>query len=214
MTSLSRSVLVDADTVRARVAALGAGGTTPDPAFAPRFAEHFPTLHRLFREVYGDRPDALEALVSVIELAASAWAARPTELRALDAAREADPGWFLDNRMLGGVCYVDRYGGTLAGIREQIPYFRELGLTYLHLMPLFASPEGNDDGGYAVSSYRDVDPELGTMEELRELATELRAAGISLVVDFIFNHTSNEHVWAQRAVAGRWSTASTTPTST
>ena len=202
MTSLSRSVLVDADTIRASVPALGAGGAVPDPAFAPRFAEHFPTLHRLFRAIYGGREDALEALTSVVELAASAWAARPAALRALDESRETEPGWFLDNAMLGGVCYVDRYAGTLAGIREQIPYFRELGLTYLHLMPLFASPEGNNDGGYAVSSYRDVDPALGSMEELRALASELRAAGISLVVDFIFNHTSDEHVWARRAVAG------------
>lgn len=68
-------------------------------------------------------------------------------------------------------------------------------------MPLFDSPEGNDDGGYAVSSYRRVRGGLGTMEELAELATALREAGICLVLDFIFNHTSNEHEWAQRAVA-------------
>ncbi|MEL4424059.1 alpha-amylase family glycosyl hydrolase, partial [Shewanella algae] len=88
------------------------------------------------------------------------------------------------------------------GIRDSIPYFRELGLTYLHLMPLFESPEGNSDGGYAVSSYRRVNPALGTMDELADLAADLRRAGISLVVDFIFNHTSNEHEWAQKAVAG------------
>ncbi len=174
----------------------------PDETFATRFAEHFPTLHRLFGEVYGDREDAFESLASVVALAARAWLERPSDLRALDTTREADPAWFLDHRMLGGVCYVDRYAGTLAGVRDQIGYFRELGLTYLHLMPLFASPEGNNDGGYAVSSYRDVDPALGSMTDLRELAGELRAAGISLVVDFIFNHTSDEHVWARRAVAG------------
>jgi amylosucrase len=69
-------------------------------------------------------------------------------------------------------------------------------------MPLFLCPEKNSDGGYAVSSYRDVHPVLGTMAELRELATGLRANGISLVVDFIFNHTSNEHAWARAAAAG------------
>ena len=87
-------------------------------------------------------------------------------------------------------------------MRDSIPYFEELGLTYLHLMPLFESPEGNSDGGYAVSSYRRVNPALGTMDELAALAADLRLAGISLVVDFIFNHTSNEHEWARKAVAG------------
>ena len=104
--------------------------------------------------------------------------------------------------MLGGVCYVDRYAEDLEGVRARIPYFRELGLTYLHLMPLFKAPEGDSDGGYAVSSYREVDPALGDMEQLRSLAADLRAAGISLVVDFIFNHTSDEHDWAVGSVAG------------
>jgi len=170
--------------------------------FAARFDEHFPVLHGLFRRVYGDRPDGREELAEVVALAASSWRERPADLRALDAERIADPEWFASERMVGGVCYVDRFAGSLAGIREQIPYFRELGLTYLHLMPLYRSPEGENDGGYAVSSYREVDPALGTMDELTALAAELREAGISLVVDFIFNHTSDEHEWARKAVAG------------
>ena len=104
--------------------------------------------------------------------------------------------------MIGGVCYVDLFAGNLAGIQQRIPYFRELGLTYLHLMPLFLAPEGDSDGGYAVSSYRDVEPRLGTMQQLAALSEELRANGISLVVDFVFNHTSDEHIWARRAQAG------------
>ena len=104
--------------------------------------------------------------------------------------------------MLGATGSVDLQAGNLEGIRQQISYYRELGLTYLHLMPLFARPEGENDGGYAVSSYRDVDPPLGTMEELAQLAQELREAGISLVVDFIFNHTANNHAWACKAMSG------------
>ena len=104
--------------------------------------------------------------------------------------------------MLGGVCYVDLFAGNLDGVRAQIPYFKELGLTFLHLMPLFSSPAGNNDGGYAVSSYREVNPSLGTMAQLSALAAELRANGISLVLDFVFNHTSDEHEWARRAQAG------------
>jgi len=104
--------------------------------------------------------------------------------------------------MLGGVIYVDRYATDLRGVSARIPYFQELGLTYLHLMPLFLAPEENSDGGYAVSSYREVNPALGTMEQLASLAAELRDNGIALVLDFILNHTSNEHQWAQRALAG------------
>jgi amylosucrase len=104
--------------------------------------------------------------------------------------------------MLGGIAYADLYAGNLDGIRAKIPYFKELGLTYLHLMPLFKCPENNSDGGYAVSSYREVNPALGNMAQLRALAADLRHEGISLCLDFIFNHTSDEHVWAQKALAG------------
>ena len=104
--------------------------------------------------------------------------------------------------MIGGVCYVDLFAGDLTGLRDKIPYFQELGLTYLHLMPLFDAPEGDNDGGYAISDYRSVDPRLGSMADLQELAAELRQAGISLVLDFVFNHTSDEHRWALAAKAG------------
>lgn len=170
--------------------------------FNRRFDAHFPTLHRLFESLYGDRSDWVEQLTKVVVLAARSWAARAPELKQLDAERQRENTWFLANDMLGGVCYVDRYAGSLDGVRERIPYFKELGLTYLHLMPLFLAPEPNSDGGYAVSSYRDVNPELGSMADLRALAAELREEGISLVVDFIFNHTSNEHRWARKAAAG------------
>ena len=69
--------------------------------------------------------------------------------------------------------YVDLYAGNVQGVRDKIPYFKELGLTYLHLMPLFKTPEKDSDGGYAVSSYRDIDARVGTMQDLRLLAKEL-----------------------------------------
>src|SRR5690606_27948560 len=92
--------------------------------------------------------------------------------------------------------------GDLAGLRDKLGYFKELGINYLHLMPLFKAPEDDSDGGYAVSDFRQVAPNLGTMEELRALADDLRADGISLVLDFVFNHTANEHPWAQAALNG------------
>jgi amylosucrase len=170
--------------------------------FKARLNQHFPRLFRILLHLYGGQYDFFFHLQSLMALMAQAWIARPADLKALDDSREDQPDWFQNHQMVGGVCYVDLFAGDLAGIRRKIPYFKELGLTYLHLMPLFRSPEGENDGGYAISSYREVDPKLGTMAELRELADELRAEGISLVLDFVFNHTSNEHTWALKARAG------------
>jgi amylosucrase len=199
MLTLAQQAVAARSHVEARLAA---AGVPVDAALAGRLDAHFPRLFGHFTELYGDRADCLEQLVALLRGVATAAAERPADLRALDAAREADPGWFLRNDMLGGVCYVDRYAGDLEGVRARIPYFKELGLTYLHLMPLFAAPEGESDGGYAVSSYREVAPALGDVEQLRALAADLRAAGISLVLDLVFNHTSDEHEWAVKAVAG------------
>ncbi|MET0589684.1 MAG: amylosucrase [Naasia sp.] len=178
------------------------GAAADDPEFARRLDEHLPALVGLLSQVYGDRDDLDAQVDRLIDVARASWAERSDSLKALDRQREDDDEWFLSNRMLGGVCYVDRYAGDLEGVRARIPYFQELGLTYLHLMPLFLAPEENSDGGYAVSSYREVSPALGDMDQLRALADDLREAGISLVVDFIFNHTSNEHEWARKAAAG------------
>jgi amylosucrase len=171
-------------------------------AFEARLRANFENLFGLLLHLYGQQYDFFYHLESILETAAQMWLARPAELKALDAEREADPLWFQSHKMLGGVCYVDLFAGDLEGIRAKIPYFKELELTYLHLMPLFLSPAEENDGGYAVSSYREVDPTLGTIDQLRDLATELRENGISLVLDFVYNHTSDEHLWARRALAG------------
>ncbi|WP_152605610.1 amylosucrase [Cellulomonas carbonis] len=171
-------------------------------AIEARVAREWPRLERLFLEVYGEGERTRSELAALAHQLVVSAQERPADLRAVDVAREADPAWFTSHRMLGGVCYVDRYAGDLEGLRRHIPYLRELGLTYLHLMPLFEAPAENSDGGYAVSSYRRVNPALGTMEQLTALAAELRENGISLVLDFIFNHTSDEHEWARRALAG------------
>lgn len=170
--------------------------------FERRLVVNFPRLFDLLRRLYGQQYDFFWHLETMLETAARAWLDRPGDLRELDERREADPQWFQSNRMIGAVCYVDLFAGDLKGVRERIPYFRELGVTYLHLMPLLRSPPGDNDGGYAVSSYRDVARDLGTMEELRDLAAEFRANGISLVLDFVFNHTADDHAWAERAKAG------------
>ncbi len=168
-----------------------------------RLQAHFERLFGLLYHLYGSQYDFFYHLEQILITAARMALARPAELKALDETRERDPLWFQSQQMVGGVCYVDLFAGDLNGIRQKIPYFKELGLTYLHLMPLFLSPEEENDGGYAVSSYREVNPALGTMEELAKLAGELRRSGISLVLDFVFNHTSNEHEWARGAQSGQ-----------
>ena len=170
--------------------------------FRQRLQLHFPTLFPLLLELYSDQYDFFYQVERILALAAQSWLERPAELKTLDAAREQAPAWFQSEKMLGGVCYVDLFAGDLAGLRRHIPYFQELGLTYLHLMPLFDAPKGDSDGGYAVSDYRTVDDRLGTTDDLKALAADLRAVGISLVLDFIFNHTSDEHRWAKAALAG------------
>jgi len=170
--------------------------------YVQRLQGHFPRLFAGLHLLYGKQYDFFYHLESILASATEAWIARPTELKALDALRETDPHWYQSHRMLGAMCYVDLFAGDLNGLRERIPYLLELGVNYLHLMPVFKVPEGDNDGGYAVSSYREVNPKLGTMDELTELACELRHHGISLCLDFVFNHTADEHDWARKALAG------------
>ncbi|MCW1969839.1 MAG: alpha-amylase family glycosyl hydrolase [Anaerolineae bacterium] len=170
--------------------------------FVKQLNAHYPTLYRHLHALYGHSPDFPWHIETILLTAAKMWQARPAALKALDAERGQHPTWYQSQQQLGGVCYVDLFAGNLNGVRAKIPYFKELGLTYLHLMPLFDAPKDNNDGGYAVSSYRDVYPTLGNMPQLIALADELRANGIALCLDFIFNHTSNEHIWAQKALAG------------
>ncbi len=171
-------------------------------AFDTRLERHFPVLLRELASLYAHRTDFLDFLEALMFTAWQGWSERPLDLRELDRRRESEPRWFETERMVGGVCYVDLFCGDLRGVKAQIPFFKELGLTYLHLMPPFLCPAQNSDGGYAVTSYRDVNPALGNIEDLKDLAAALRDNGISLVLDFIFNHTSDEHAWARGAVMG------------
>jgi amylosucrase len=203
---LNRKIAVSLQRLKPRLQARLAVDITADPqgwdAFEQRLEAHFPRLFRLYYSLYSENYDFYFHLEDLLYSLGRMWFNRPVDLRKLDEGREKDPLWFQSQSMLGGVCYVDLFAGNLNGLREKIPYFKEIGLTYLHLMPLFKVPEGENDGGYAVSSYREVRPQLGTIVQLSELAGELRRQGISLVLDLVFNHTSDEHEWALRALAG------------
>ncbi len=170
-------------------------------AFKERLGRHFDRLFSVLHRLYGHHYDFFFHLEEILATAIRMWIERQDELKALDAIRDSNPQWYQSNRMLGVTGYVDLFANDLQGLRDRIPYLMELGVTYLHLMPLYQVPEGDNDGGYAVSSYREVNPELGTMPQLAELASELRHHGISLCLDFVFNHTADDHEWARRALA-------------
>ena len=170
--------------------------------FELRLSEHWRPLFRLLFQLYRSRYDFFYHIEQMLLTAARGWADRPDDLCELDRHRINEPNWFQSEKISGGALYVDLFGDNLNKLRENVSYFKELGLTYLHLMPLFAVRPGNNDGGYAISTYRAVDPRLGTIDDLRLLAADLREAGISLVLDFVFNHTSDDHEWAKRAQAG------------
>jgi amylosucrase len=151
--------------------------------------------------VYGDETDSGLA-DRVIDLITAAHAARRPALRELDRTRLLRPDWFGESDQVGYVCYTDRFAGTLRGVAERIDYLRELGVTYLHLMPLLEPRDGPADGGYAVRDFRRVRADLGTMADLGDLADRLHEHGIALTLDLVLNHVAAEHAWAQAAVRG------------
>ncbi|HEX2808835.1 MAG TPA: alpha-amylase family glycosyl hydrolase, partial [Kineosporiaceae bacterium] len=151
--------------------------------------------------VYGEEADAGLA-ARVIDLITAAHAARRPALRELDRTRLLRPGWFGEPDQVGYVCYTDRFAGTLRGVADRIGYLRELGVTYLHLMPLLDPRDGPADGGYAVRDFRRVRADLGTMDDLAQLADRLHEHGIALTLDLVLNHVATEHPWARAAVRG------------
>ncbi len=146
------------------------------------------------------QPD--EIGLRLVAAAASAYAEREPELHTLDQRRLLAPDWLQRPGMFGYACYTERFAGDLRGVGQKVGYLEDLGVSYLHLMPLLQPRDGDNDGGYAVRDYRTVRPDLGTTEDLKELTRTLRARGISLVVDLVLNHVAREHEWAERARAG------------
>ncbi|MFN0190355.1 MAG: alpha-amylase family protein [Aestuariivirga sp.] len=152
-----------------------------------------------FRRLYGRHP-AIEAELKA--LLQRFWDERPDALKDLDLQRDLEPDWFLSEKMVGYVFYVDRFAGTLKGVLDHVGYLEELGATYVHFMPCLKPRPGPNDGGYSVMDYSAIDPRLGTMDDFEEVAAALRARGISICIDLVLNHTAKEHAWAEKAKAG------------
>jgi amylosucrase len=201
MSDASRSIF---EALTKRIAPILAERCAPRDAdlFLIRLERYFEDLYLPWLKLYGDRTDASQQFNALFERMLDAYIARPESLRLLDLERQFTPDWFQRENMVGYVCYTDRFAGNLAGVREQIDYLHELGITYLHLMPVLKPRPDVNDGGYAVMDYRAINPELGDLADLRSLADKLHTYGISLCLDLVLNHTAKEHEWAQRAMAG------------
>jgi amylosucrase len=161
---------------------------------------HWPDFLSNYTRVYPN-PSKTD-LEDIVQIITDAYNDRLESLRKSDALRAAQPDWFQQPHHIGMMLYVQLFSKTLQDLKQHIPYIKELGITYLHLMPLLKPRTGPNDGGYAVADYRSVNPALGTMDDLRALAEALSHQGILLVVDFVMNHTAREHTWAQAALAG------------
>ncbi len=173
-----------------------------DAAFGVRLERFFTELRDPLVALYGHDPRFAGMWRALLDANAATAARRPPELRVLDHERELTGDWLQREQAVGYVTYVDRFAGTLSGVRERLGYLRELGISYLHLMPLLRARPAPNDGGYAVADYGAVEPALGTMDDLAALAADLRAEGMALCVDVVLNHTAREHPWAQAAMAG------------
>lgn len=154
------------------------------------------------REIYGKDARLESCLTDLMQRVNDARRARPQALIDQDLSRRDNPNWFLRPGRPAYCTYIDRYAGTLEGTRNRLDYLEALKVGLFHPLPLLKPRDGDSDGGFAVADYREVDPRLGTMSDLRILAEELRARDMSLVLDMVCNHTAKEHPWAQRMLAG------------
>ncbi|HIW94030.1 MAG TPA: amylosucrase [Candidatus Flavonifractor merdipullorum] len=170
-----------------------------DTAFEERLSARYDELKWLYCELYHNDMNAFRYFCDMLR---RSYEARKPSLKALDRQRLNQPGWFRSNQILGMMLYVSAFAGNLKGVKAKLPYLEECGVNYLHLMPLLKSPKGRSDGGYAVADFRTVQPELGTMADLETLADACRKKGMSLCLDFVMNHTSEDHEWARKARMG------------
>ncbi len=169
-----------------------------ETVFQERLKRHHDELRWLYMELYNNGDMFAELCDQLNTYALD----RAPELQKLDREREQDPEWFRGNDMLGMMLYIDNFAGNLEGVKRKLDYLSSCNVNCIHLMPFLESPKGRSDGGYAVADFRKVQPELGKMEELSELAKACHKKKINLCMDFVMNHTSEDHEWAKKARQG------------
>ncbi|MGL4953661.1 MAG: alpha-amylase family glycosyl hydrolase, partial [Culicoidibacterales bacterium] len=156
-------------------------------------------IQNLYQQFYGPF-GAKEA--DFADLMAKLTAARSIRQKNFSDLDQKPHDWYMSEKMVGTVFYVDLFANNLKELQAKIPYLQDLGVTYVHLMPLLKPRPGNSDGGYAVENYREINVELGTMTEFKAVINALKKAGIAVCIDFVVNHTAKEHEWAKKALAG------------
>ena len=169
-----------------------------EATYRKRFDRHFEELRWLYMELYGNSSMFAELCDNMKRF----YMERNTDLRASDASREKRPDWYKQNDMMGMMFYIDNFAGNMKGVQKKLDYIEQCGVNYIHLMPFLDTPKGRSDGGYAVADFRKVQENLGTMDDLEALAGACHKKGISLCMDFVMNHTSEDHEWAKKARQG------------
>ena len=169
-----------------------------EATYRARFDRHFEELRWLYMELYGNSSMFAELCDNMKRF----YMERNTDLRASDASREKRPDWYKQNDMMGMMFYIDNFAGNMKGVQKKLDYIEQCGVNYIHLMPFLDTPEGRSDGGYAVSDFRKVQEKLGTMEDLEHLTAACHEKDINVCMDFVMNHTSEDHEWAKRARQG------------
>ena len=170
--------------------------------FLVRLGAQFGEVFAKFTRLYGERADFSNRFSELVLALAEMHLEREPELRDLDRQREEDKDWIMSPNWVATMLYVDRFSKNLKGFMQKIDYLEELGVNYVHLMPLLKMPQEANDGGYAVSDYRTVEKRFGSMADIRKIAKTFRAKNMLLELDLVLNHTSNEHEWAKKALQG------------
>ncbi len=169
-----------------------------EEVYRRRFNRHFDELKWLYTEIYGNDSMFAELCDNLHRF----YEERNSELKETDEKRESDPNWYKHNDMLGMMLYIDNFAGNIKGVEEKLDYLEKSNVNYIHLMPFLDTPKGRSDGGYAVSDFRKVQEKLGTMEDLESLTAACRKKNMNVCMDFVMNHTSEDHEWAKRARQG------------
>jgi amylosucrase len=173
-----------------------------DNLFFTRFMANAAIIFDLYMRLYEHHPKSEQNFHELIQVILKAHINRATALRDRDLQKNETDHWFLSNEITGMSLYVDRFCGSLQKLETTLDYFEKLGVNFLHLMPMFESPENESDGGYAVSDFRKVDQRFGSLDDLRQLQEKMRKRNFYLMLDIVLNHTSRQHEWAQKAKEG------------
>ena len=169
-----------------------------EACYGRRFSHHFDELKWLYMELYDNSSMFAELCDNLHRF----YEERNRDLKTQDLEREKNPEWYKTNEMLGMMFYIDNFAGNMKGVESKLDYIEKSNVNYIHLMPFLDTVEGRSDGGYAVADFRKVQEKLGSMEDLEDLTAACHKKGINVCMDFVMNHTSEDHEWAKRARAG------------